>query len=178
MVLTARWGPLVTKNDGLGHSGACRHAVTSSRGTPQRRRMEAEVCETRDREETDAPLTTHHTLRNTHTRAVLILIPQASGLVAFQGVNVPEVESEAARAKRCQRKKGDIGQRGARNDVQAEKRASARAKKERSKIQTERKETHPLWPIFHNHREVTRIQHSGRKVGIQSGIFERLVRAS
>ncbi|KAJ7882325.1 hypothetical protein B0H13DRAFT_2539427 [Mycena leptocephala] len=99
---------VLTQLGSAGHSGACGHAVTVPGAPTTKENGEAEICE---REETDAPLTTHHTLRSIHTRAVLILV---SGLVAFQGVNVPEVESEAARAKRCQRKKGDIGQRGAR----------------------------------------------------------------
>ncbi|KAJ7903112.1 hypothetical protein B0H13DRAFT_1882272 [Mycena leptocephala] len=88
-----------------------------------------------------------------HTRAVLILV---LGLVVFQGVNVSEVESEAARAKRCQRKKGDIGQRGARKRRSGELQAS-----EKRRI----------------HRDVTQIQYSKRREGVQSGIFGNLVRA-
>jgi hypothetical protein len=57
-----------------------------------------------------------------------------SGLVAFQGVNVPEVESEAARAKRCQRKKGDIGQRGARKRCSGSKTRQRQSENERPKM--------------------------------------------
>ncbi|KAJ7875440.1 hypothetical protein B0H13DRAFT_1894124 [Mycena leptocephala] len=77
---------------------------------PQRRKWTLCVprgmeYETRKREETNTVLIMHH----------IAELPHARG---FHPCRVPgrqsAVESEAARAKRCQRKKGDIGQRGAR----------------------------------------------------------------
>ncbi|KAJ7932195.1 hypothetical protein B0H13DRAFT_1857327 [Mycena leptocephala] len=64
-------------------------------------------------------------------------LPRARGThpspSSFQGVKVPEVESEAAKAKRCQRKKRDIGQRGVRERRSGRKTRQRQSEKERPK---------------------------------------------